>query len=83
MENTFSFMSFLTNNTIFNDVFSLQENRNKEKTFQMQNFEDLKNFWKFLSAKEKEELFLIHNDKLIDFALENLLYLQCYQVFFK
>ena len=76
----------LKNITIFQEIFCLKENyesKNKENNFIIHNLDDLKPFWKSLSIVEKEQIFLIQNEKLIDYGIENMIYLHCYQVFNK
>lgn len=78
-------MNILTNNSLFHEHFTLKEtfeSKNKENKFIIQNLQDLKPFWKILSLQEKEEIFIIQNELLFDYGIENLLYLQCYQVLF-
>ena len=78
-------MDSLKNNTTFNKVFNGYKkfhSRNKENIFELQNFENMQ-LWKKFSMQEKTEIFCINNEKLLDFGLENLIYLLCYQVFFK
>ena len=77
-------MNILANNTIFQEIFTLKvnfESKNKENNIIIQNLDDLNPFWKTLSLKEKEQVFLIQNNRIIDYGIENLIYLQCFQVF--
>ena len=79
-------MDSLTKNTTFNKVFNIYQNfhsRNKENLVEITNFENMKILWEKFSVQEKIEIFCINNEKLLDFGLDNLIYLLCYLVFFK
>lgn len=65
---------------IFQEIFLIIQCKNEEKNFDVKKFEGLKYFWENIESIEKDQIFLLKDEEIYDYGVENLIYLYCYLV---